>query len=62
MSEFWLAALGLVLLVEGLGPLLFPNRWRRYLLKIAAQDSASLQQLGGSLVLAGVLLLYFFLS
>ncbi|MFC4655468.1 MULTISPECIES: DUF2065 family protein [Rheinheimera] len=61
MSEFWLAALGLVLLVEGIGPLLFPNRWRRYLLKIAAQDSAAMQQLGGVLVLAGVLLLYFFL-
>jgi len=59
MSDWLLSALGLVLLIEGLGPLLFPNRWRRYLLAVAEQSSTQLQQLGAILVLAGILLLYF---
>lgn len=62
MADYWWAALGLVLIIEGLGPMLFPNKWRCYLQKIAEQPSAQMQQLGGILVTAGVLLLIFFVS
>jgi hypothetical protein len=62
MADYWWAVLGLVLIIEGLGPLLFPNKWRSYLQKIAEQPSAQMQQLGGILVVAGVLLLFFFAS
>lgn len=60
MADYWWTALGLVLLIEGLGPMLFPNKWRSYLQKIAEQPTAQMQQVGGILVAAGVLLLFFF--
>ncbi len=62
MADYWWAALGLVLIIEGLGPMLFPNKWRCYLQKIAEQPTTQMQQLGGILVTAGVLLLIFFVS
>ncbi len=62
MADYWWTALGLVLIIEGLGPMLFPNKWRAYLQKIAEQPTAQMQQLGGILVTAGVLLLFFFVS
>ncbi len=61
MADYWWAVLGLVLVIEGVGPLLFPNKWRSYLKKIAEQPTAQMQQLGGILVTAGVLLLFFFM-
>lgn len=60
MADYWWVALGLVLIIEGLGPMLFPNKWRSYLQKIAEQPTAQMQQVGGILVAAGVLLLFFF--
>ena len=62
MADYWWTALGLVLIIEGLGPMLFPNKWRSYLQKIAEQPTAQMQKLGGILVTAGVLLLFFFVS
>jgi hypothetical protein len=62
MADYWWAVLGLVLIIEGLGPMLFPNKWRSYLQKIAEQPTAQMQQVGGILVVAGVLLLFFFAS
>ncbi|GIU43281.1 DUF2065 domain-containing protein [Shewanella algidipiscicola] len=53
-------ALGLVLVIEGIGPLLFPNRWRAYLQEISNQNQSLLQRLGGSLVTAGVIILIIF--
>lgn len=46
MADYWWAALGLVLIIEGLGPMFFPNRWRSYLRKIADQPTVQMQQLG----------------
>lgn len=62
MADYWWVALGLVLIIEGIGPMLFPNKWRSYLKKIAEQPTAQMQQVGGTLVIAGVLLLFFFAS
>ena len=53
-------ALGIVLIIEGIGPLLFPNRWRAYLKDISNQNQQLLQRLGGGLVTAGVVLLIIF--
>jgi uncharacterized protein YjeT (DUF2065 family) len=39
MADYWWAALGLVLIIEGIGPMLFPNKWRSYLQKIAEQPT-----------------------
>ncbi len=58
--DWLLPALALVLIVEGLGPLLFPNKWRRYLLQVSQQPSNQLRQIGGVLVVFGILLLLYF--
>jgi uncharacterized protein YjeT (DUF2065 family) len=34
MSNFWLAALGLMLVLEGIMPFLFPSAWRETLRKV----------------------------
>ncbi|MCL1057290.1 DUF2065 domain-containing protein [Shewanella gelidimarina] len=59
--ELIMLALGLVLIIEGIGPLLFPNRWRAYLKEISNQNQQLLQRLGGSLVTVGVVILIIFL-
>ncbi|MGL9751143.1 MAG: DUF2065 domain-containing protein [Symbiopectobacterium sp.] len=51
----WLA-LGLVLIVEGLGPLLFPRIWRRMILVMAQQLDTILRRFGGGLVVAGIVI------
>ncbi|WP_368873035.1 DUF2065 domain-containing protein [Shewanella algae] len=58
--QLLLMALGLVLILEGVGPLLIPNRWRRYLLEVASQPTAIMQRLGGVLVVAGIVILIIF--
>ena len=57
---WFLPALAIVLIIEGIGPLLFPNKWRNYLLQISQQPSNQLRQIGGVLVILGTLLLLFF--
>lgn len=58
MDALWLA-LVIVLLVEGLGPLLFPNKWQRYLARLAQEPVASLRQIGVVLCLAAALIYVF---
>ncbi|MCC2617211.1 DUF2065 domain-containing protein [Aestuariibacter halophilus] len=58
--SLWLA-LALVLIIEGLGPLLFPRRWQHFMAELARQDAHSLRTLGGVLVTVGVVSLYFLL-
>ncbi|RLV58606.1 DUF2065 domain-containing protein [Parashewanella curva] len=54
-------ALGVVLVFEGLGPLLTPNKWKQVLASISEQTPQSLQRLGGALVTAGCVLIFIFL-
>jgi uncharacterized protein YjeT (DUF2065 family) len=58
--SWFIPALAIVLIIEGIGPLLFPNKWRNYLLQISQQPSNQLRQIGGVLVIFGTLLLLFF--
>ncbi len=60
MELFW-ATLALVLLLEGVGPLLFPVQWQSYLRRLSAEPISSLRQVGA--VLCGsALLIYLFLA
>ena len=43
--SWFLPALAMVLIIEGLGPLLFPNKWRNYLQKLSQQPSNELLSL-----------------
>ncbi|QSX34086.1 DUF2065 domain-containing protein [Shewanella avicenniae] len=59
-GQVLMLALGLVLIVEGIGPLLFPKKWQLYLAEMARQPAATLQRLGAGLALVGAVILIIF--
>ncbi len=58
-NSLWLA-LGLVLIVEGLGPLIAPNGWRNMVVELSRQPDNQLRRIGGCLVVAGAVIAYVF--
>ena len=60
MSNSLWVALGLVLIVEGLGPLIAPNGWRNMVAQLSEQPDNQLRRIGGCLVVAGVVITYMF--
>ncbi|ELR8728681.1 DUF2065 domain-containing protein [Vibrio vulnificus] len=56
-NSLWLA-LGLVLIVEGLGPLLAPRGWRNMVAQLSEQPDHQLRRIGGCLVVAGAVIAY----
>ena len=57
MSNALLLALALVLIIEGLMPLLFPRQWRQLFQQIMALTDGQLRYIGLIAVAAGLLLL-----
>ncbi len=60
MDRALILAIALMLMLEGAGPLLFPNRWRRWMRTLSAVRNENLRQIGLVLVSAGLLLLWLF--
>ncbi len=58
-NSLWMA-LGLVLVAEGLGPLVAPNGWRQMVAQLSEQPDNQLRRIGGCLVVAGVVIAYYF--
>ncbi|KJY85594.1 MULTISPECIES: DUF2065 domain-containing protein [Vibrio] len=58
-NSLWMA-LGLVLIVEGLGPLIAPNGWRNMVSQLSDQPDNQLRRIGGCLVVAGAVIAYVF--
>lgn len=58
MVEYWLAAFGLMLVIEGLMPFLFPSAWRETLSKISKLHDGQIRFFGLTLMLSGLLLIY----
>jgi uncharacterized protein YjeT (DUF2065 family) len=58
MLEYWLAALGLMLVLEGIMPFLFPKGWRETLGKLAQLQDGQMRFIGLTLMLSGLLLIY----
>ena len=56
-STIWLA-LALVLVLEGLGPLLYPRAWRRKIAPMSQLPDNILRRFGGGLVVAGIVIYY----
>ncbi|MFU9137026.1 DUF2065 domain-containing protein [Erwinia tasmaniensis] len=56
-STIWMA-LALVLVLEGLGPVLLPRIWRRMILSMANLPDQLLRRFGGGLVVAGAVIYY----
>ena len=61
MLESILIALAIVMVIEGAGPALFPNRWQRFITELAAQPTEQLRTMGGVMVTIGLVCLYFLL-
>lgn len=53
-----LMGLGLLLLFEGLGPLLMPRAWQQMLRLLSDQPAEQLRRIGGCLVVAGAVILW----
>ncbi len=53
----WLRAIGLVLVLEGLMPLLAPTRWRDMFLQVARMRDGQIRFVGAGAAVAGALLL-----
>ncbi|MDE1240106.1 DUF2065 domain-containing protein [Vibrio aestuarianus] len=60
-NSIWFAV-GLVLIVEGLGPLIAPNVWRKMVAELSQQPNNQLRRIGGCLVVAGGIIAYYFAS
>ncbi|WP_277208223.1 DUF2065 domain-containing protein [Vibrio misgurnus] len=60
MSQTLWVALGLVLIVEGLGPLLAPRGWRQMVAQLSLQSDHQLRRIGGCLAVAGTVIAYVF--
>ncbi|MFT6208140.1 MAG: hypothetical protein ACJA0T_002058 [Colwellia sp.] len=58
MIDTLLTAFALVLIIEGLVPALFPNKWQNYLIKLTQQPTSSIRKIGMSLLLFGVIILW----
>ena len=58
MWHDFLVAIGLVLVIEGIGPFLAPERLRKALGMLSQLDDATLRFVGLTSMLVGVLLLY----
>lgn len=58
MGDFWLTALGLMLVIEGLMPFLFPAVWREVLRKLTLYQDGQTRFIGLTLMLSGLLLIY----
>lgn len=53
--------LGVVLIIEGIGPLLAPQGWRTMIAQLSQQPDQQLRRMGGCLVVAGLVIAHFFL-
>ncbi|EBI3161222.1 DUF2065 family protein [Salmonella enterica] len=56
-STIWLA-LALVLVLEGLGPMLYPGAWKKMVSALAQLPENVLRRFGGGPVVAGVVVYY----
>ena len=58
MLDYWIAAFGLMLVLEGIMPFLFPSVWRETMRKVTQMQEGQLRFVGLTLMLSGVLLVY----
>ena len=60
-GEVIVVAIAMVLVVEGIGPMLFANKWQHFLQQVSQQPVTQLRTTGGILVTIGVVSLLYLL-
>jgi uncharacterized protein YjeT (DUF2065 family) len=58
LSDTWLLALGLMLVFEGLMPMVAPLRWRRLFEQLLQMQDGQIRFFGLFMVLAGLILVW----
>ncbi|MGJ8693242.1 MAG: DUF2065 domain-containing protein [Thalassotalea sp.] len=58
-STILLMAIAIALILEGLIPALFPNKWQAYVAKLAAEPTSNIRTIGITVMLIGAVILYF---
>lgn len=58
MTDTLILAFGLVLIIEGLAPALFPNKWKNYLLKLANQPAGDIRNIGLFILMLGAIVVW----
>jgi len=58
MTDTLLLAFGLVLIIEGVGPALFPNKWRAYLLKLVEFPITDIRNIGFFILVLGSIIIW----
>lgn len=58
MQLDWLKLIALVLIIEAIGPFLFPKKWRKYLFQMASMPAEQLRMIGAILLAIGTLILW----
>lgn len=57
--DYFLCVLGMVFIIEGLPYFVFPEKLKKYLIKISEMPEPTLRLLGICAVIIGLILLYF---
>jgi uncharacterized protein len=58
LSDVWLLALGLVLIFEGIMPMVAPHQWRRLFEQLLQMEEGQIRFFGLFMVLAGLILVW----
>ncbi len=58
MLDFWIAAFGLMLVLEGIMPFVYPTVWRAVLRRVSALHDDQARFIGLSMMLTGFLVVY----
>lgn len=56
MKQTLWTAISILLIIEGIGPMLFPNIWRRMIGAMNKLPNSLLRRYGGSLVVSGLVI------
>lgn len=59
MSQEWLIALGLVLVLEGLIPTLAPKAWKKMVTDMASRSDGQLRSIGLVMMVLGLVWVFF---
>ncbi len=57
-TELLVTALAIALIIEGLLPALFPNKWRAYVLKLAEETPQAIRSIGITIIILGMIILW----
>jgi len=56
--DFFLCAVGIIFIIEGLPYFVFPEKLKEYLVKISAMPESTLRFIGITAIIIGMILLY----